>query len=34
MAGSSAESPDRRKGNYITRRGWDLLRFTWHGLYE
>ncbi|MHA6619756.1 type IV toxin-antitoxin system AbiEi family antitoxin domain-containing protein [Pseudonocardia sp. DLS-67] len=25
---------DRRKGNYITRRGWDLLRFTWHGLHE
>lgn len=23
---------DRRKGNYITRSGWDLLRFTWHGL--
>ncbi len=23
---------DRRKGNYITRCGWDLLRFTWHGL--
>jgi very-short-patch-repair endonuclease len=25
---------DRRKGNYITRLGWDLLRFTWHGLHE
>ena len=25
---------DRRKGNYITRSGWDLLRFTWHGLHE
>jgi very-short-patch-repair endonuclease len=25
---------DRRKGNYITRCGWDLLRFTWHGLHE
>jgi very-short-patch-repair endonuclease len=25
---------DRRKGNYITRRGWDLLRFTWHGLQD
>ena len=24
---------DRRKGNYITRTGWDLLRFTWHGLH-
>jgi very-short-patch-repair endonuclease len=24
---------DRRKGNFITRRGWDLLRFTWHGLH-
>jgi very-short-patch-repair endonuclease len=24
---------DRRKGNYITRCGWDLLRFTWHGLH-
>jgi very-short-patch-repair endonuclease len=23
---------DRRKGNYITRCSWDLLRFTWHGL--
>lgn len=23
---------DRRKGNFITRSGWDLLRFTWHGL--
>jgi very-short-patch-repair endonuclease len=23
---------DRRKGNYVTRCGWDLLRFTWHGL--
>jgi very-short-patch-repair endonuclease len=23
---------DRRKGNYVTRIGWDLLRFTWHGL--
>lgn len=23
---------DRRKGNAITRGGWDLLRFTWHGL--
>ncbi len=23
---------DRRKGNAITRSGWDLLRFTWHGL--
>jgi very-short-patch-repair endonuclease len=23
---------DRRKGNFITRCGWDLLRFTWHGL--
>jgi hypothetical protein len=25
---------DRRKGNYITRCGWDLLRVTWHGLHE
>lgn len=25
---------DRRKGNYITRCGWDLLRFTWHDLHE
>jgi very-short-patch-repair endonuclease len=25
---------DRRKGNYLTRCGWDLLRFTWHGLHE
>ena len=25
---------DRRKGNYITRNGWDLLRFTWHGVGE
>jgi very-short-patch-repair endonuclease len=24
---------DRRKGNFITRSGWDLLRFTWHGLH-
>ena len=24
---------DRRKGNYITRCDWDLLRFTWHGLH-
>lgn len=24
---------DRRKGNFITRTGWDLLRFTWHGLH-
>lgn len=24
---------DRRKGNYTTRCGWDLLRFTWHGLH-
>jgi len=24
---------DRRKGNFVTRRGWDLLRFTWHGLH-
>lgn len=23
---------DRRKGNAITRGGWSLLRFTWHGL--
>jgi very-short-patch-repair endonuclease len=23
---------DRRKGNAITRAGWDLLRFTWHDL--
>lgn len=23
---------DRRKGNAITRGGWDLLRFTWHDL--
>ncbi len=23
---------DRRKGNYITRCDWDLLRFTWHDL--
>jgi very-short-patch-repair endonuclease len=23
---------DRRKGNAITRAGWSLLRFTWHGL--
>lgn len=23
---------DRRKGNYLARCGWDLLRFTWHGL--
>ena len=23
---------DRRKGNMITRCGWDLLRFTWHDL--
>jgi very-short-patch-repair endonuclease len=23
---------DRRKGNYVTRCGWDLLRYTWHGL--
>lgn len=23
---------DRRKGNAITRAGWDLLRFTWHEL--
>jgi very-short-patch-repair endonuclease len=23
---------DRRKGNAITRRGWDLLRYTWHDL--
>jgi very-short-patch-repair endonuclease len=23
---------DRRKGNFVTRIGWDLLRFTWHGL--
>ena len=23
---------DRRKGNFITRSGWDLLRFTWHDL--
>jgi very-short-patch-repair endonuclease len=23
---------DRRKGNFITRIGWDLLRFTWHDL--
>lgn len=23
---------DRRKGNAITRCGWDLLRFTWHDL--
>jgi very-short-patch-repair endonuclease len=25
---------DRRKGNYVTRSGWDLLRFTWHGLHD
>jgi very-short-patch-repair endonuclease len=25
---------DRRKGNYVTRCGWDLLRFTWHALHE
>jgi very-short-patch-repair endonuclease len=25
---------DRRKGNYVTRCGWDLLRFTWHGLHD
>jgi very-short-patch-repair endonuclease len=25
---------DRRKGNYITRCSWDLLRFTWHGLHD
>lgn len=25
---------DRRKGNFITRSGWDLLRFTWHGLHS
>jgi very-short-patch-repair endonuclease len=24
---------DRRKGNFLTRLGWDLLRFTWHGLH-
>ncbi|MFC4945462.1 type IV toxin-antitoxin system AbiEi family antitoxin domain-containing protein [Pseudonocardia sp. GCM10023141] len=24
---------DRRKGNAITREGWDLLRFTWHDLH-
>lgn len=24
---------DRRKGNAITRGGWDLLRFTWHDLH-
>jgi hypothetical protein len=23
---------DRRKGNAVTRAGWDLLRFTWHDL--
>jgi len=23
---------DRRKGNVLTRAGWDLLRFTWHDL--
>jgi very-short-patch-repair endonuclease len=23
---------DRRKGNALTRGGWDLLRFTWHDL--
>jgi very-short-patch-repair endonuclease len=23
---------DRRKGNFITRNAWDLLRFTWHAL--
>ncbi len=23
---------DRRKGNAITRAGWDLLRYTWHDL--
>ena len=23
---------DRRKGNAITRQGWDLLRYTWHDL--
>lgn len=23
---------DRRKGNLVTRSGWDLLRFTWHDL--
>lgn len=24
---------DRRKGNHLTRHGWDLLRFTWHALH-
>jgi very-short-patch-repair endonuclease len=24
---------DRRKGNFVTRSGWDLLRFTWHDLH-
>ena len=23
---------DRHKGNALVRAGWDLLRFTWHGL--
>ena len=23
---------DRRKGNALSRAGWDLLRFTWHDL--
>jgi very-short-patch-repair endonuclease len=25
---------DRRKGNALTRGGWDLLRFPWHALHE
>jgi hypothetical protein len=29
----SGSAGGRRKGNFITRSGWDLLRFTWHGLH-